>query len=193
MNHWIWKDDLQTENQASLGTRPALIRDRDLRFDDGILMDPLALGAPLDITLSHEDDGYLTDNLVAPGFPGLLISARLRTVFEKSGVDNIQYFPINLLTSTGTAPIHQYFIANIVGKVGCIDIDRSDITMTAGPPTIIDAIDHLVLHEHKIQNLNIFRLGEIPVVIFINSRIRDAVEKSRASGVSFYPIDEFVF
>jgi hypothetical protein len=127
MSHWIWRDDMSSEHQASLGTRPPLIQARGLRFGAGILVVNPALGAPVDIALSGDDDGLLMDNLVALGLPGLLVSSRLRATFEEGGADSIQHFPLDLTTSNCNTLPHQHFIANIVGRAS----DRSTRNLVA--------------------------------------------------------------
>lgn len=192
MSFWIWKDNDDSEGQATLKMRPAVIRDQGLYFDDGVLLAHPEAGTALDIKMSEEEDGLLTDNLVAPALPGLLVSSRLRSVFDENGVDNIQYFPVNLTLSDGTVSSVRYFVANIVGRVACIDFERSDIVVS-GDPMVVDAINSLVLHEDLIQDLDIFRLGELPVTIVVSSRLKNAIERSGVTGVAFYAVDEYVF
>ena len=194
MCYWIWKDAIYSDEQASLETRPPSVRDQELYFDDGVPLAQPGTGTILDIELSEEnDDGFLTDNLVAPGLPGLLVSSRLRGVLEECGVDSIQYFPVDLRLSDGAIPSDKYFIANIIGRVSCIDFARSDIVVNDGPPLIIDTIDRLVLKEDIIHGLDIFRLGELFVAIVLSSRVKDAIERSGVSGIEFYAIDEYIF
>lgn len=193
MSHWIWKNDLHSEAHASLGTSTSSFYDRGLRFDEGVFMTNPPTGAALDIALARAGVGFLEDNLVVMGLTGILVSARLRAVLEENGVDNIQYFAVNLTMSDGATPSQRYFIGNIVGRVACLDFERSDVTMDPGPPAAIDAIDHLVLHEDEIQDLDVFRLGELPLAIIVSSRLKDAIVRSRVSGVAFHAVDEFLF
>jgi hypothetical protein len=193
MSYWIWRDDAHSEDQANLRTRPSIINDQGLYFDDGALMVRPEDGTTLAITLSDADDGFLTDNLVAPALPGLLISSRLRAVLDESGVDNIQYFPVDLTRSNGAASFDGYFIANIIGRVACTDFERSDIVMNAELPPMIDGINKLALDEDSVQDLDIFRLGELFVAIIVSSRLKDAIERSGVSGVAFQAVDEYIF
>jgi hypothetical protein len=193
MYYWIWKDAIYSDKQASLETRPPSVRDQGLYFDDGVLLAQPGTGTILDIALPAANDGFLTDNLVAPGLPVLLVSSRLRRVLEECGVDSIQYFPVNFRLSDGTIPADKYFIANIIGRVSCVDFPRSDIVVNDGPPLIIDAIDRLVLKDDVIQDLDVFRLGELFVAIVVSSRVKDAIERSGVSGIEFYATDEYIF
>lgn len=191
--YWVWRDAIYSDEQASLNTRPPSIHAQRLYFDDGVLLVQPNISAVLDISLSEEDDGFLTDNLVAPGVPGLLISSRLRGVLEQCGVDNIQYFPVNMRLSDGTILFNEYSIANIIGRVSCIDFTQSDIVADDGPPLVIDSIDHLVLKQDNTHELDVFRLGEFFVAIIVSSRVKDAIQRSGVSGVEFYAIDEYFF
>jgi hypothetical protein len=191
-NYWILQSHLPSTRHARLGKRPSFLDERGLRFNIGAPVKPW-FDAPLEIALTGDDDGLLSDNLSSPGLPGLLVSPRFRAALEAAGVANIQYFAVNLTSRLNDGSSHPYFIANIVGLIRCVDFQRSDITLDPGPPTVVDSIDHLVLDETRIEGMDIFRLGELAGVIVISSRVKAEIERAQISGVVLRSVDRFVF
>lgn len=100
---------------------PDLVSDLELNFDYGnYITEKVPVIDPFDLYPEQRK----TDNIVAPTRLGLLVNNKLKTVFEKLNIRNIQYFKARLIEQSSQTIDESYCIANIVDKFYCIDIDK---------------------------------------------------------------------
>ena len=128
--------------------------------------------------------GKLTDYMLSDfGCP--VISPRLRTLLEQNGIDNIQYFPATIQSTPKTATA-QYYAANILGLVACIDTDQSVMdaeTDENGETTIIYSIDKLVLKKTSLDPGSIFIAFPFERIILIDERFSKLFDDAGIFGV----------
>jgi len=189
--YWVWLNKRSSPEEEKLHGVPPAIRRRRLRFDQGKLMNVDLNG--LSIARRADRIGVLTDNLLAPGTRGLLFSRRLRELLAYVGVDNIQYFPIRIDNPVTGTFSEDYQLANIVGLVSCIDIERSDLKMNPDDGSKIDSIDSLVLKEENMHDFKLFRAAEYFPIIIARHDVRQACLDAGISGIQFLkPEDVFL-
>lgn len=128
--------------------------------------------------------GQLTDYMLSDfGCP--VVSPRFRILLEQNGIDNIQFFPATIQATPSTAAA-QYYAANVVGLVACIDTDQSEMNAKAdanGELTIIFSIDKLVLKKPSHDFGYIFRAFPFERIILIDQRFRKIFDDAGISGV----------
>jgi hypothetical protein len=133
----------------------------------------------------------------------LVHSAKLIAVLKEAGVDNIDYYPCRLKnTVTGREirtfrageneqPQYYYQAANILDLIHCLDTDESGLEYDDEEPNELWYIHNMKLLEDRIQDVRMFRLGEDSSIVIVDERVKDAVEKSGATGVCFIPADGY--
>jgi len=187
--YWIWTNERADDNEARIGGVPEAIEAADLRFDRGTA---ITKNVPLiDIVRDEDAQGRLTDNLIAPGVRGLTFSSRLRTVLANVGVDNIDYYPCRVISNDGTAPNENYQVANLIGRVACVDLTASDVEMDPDDPGAIEYVNSLTLDETAIGGALMFRLKEHAQVIVVDERVKTACERENITGIRFYAPSDF--
>jgi len=170
---------------------PVVIEQEDLSFDDGIRV---LTAVPLIVINANEESiGTLTDNLIAPGTRGLLFSSRLRQVLMGEGVDNIDYYPTKIIGLGSGISNEDYQLANIVGRIRCVDFAASDIDMHPDFPDTIEFINALALDENRIEESLMFRLAEHCQVIVVHERVKAACERAGITGIQFFQPSDFSF
>jgi len=143
------------------------------------------------ITIEEDDEqGRMTDNLIAEGATGLVVNTKIKKLLSTSGVDNIQYFDAVVENSVTGEVSDDYKIANIIGIVNCIDYDNSELEYF--PDGGVMFFDKLVLDENKIKGLLIFRLYDFLPIIVVHKKIKEIFEKNSISGIKFYLPEEYV-
>lgn len=110
-------------------------------------------------------------------------SQRFRAALTAAGVANVEYYPV-VIRSSPPREIGSYFALNVVGRVACMDMDRSDYTVHDGR---VARIHSLALDEGAIHGLTIFRLHELPEIILVAQRVADALRDLQ--GVSLLPAE----
>lgn len=98
-----------------------------------------------------------------------IVSERLKLFFDSLGIDNIQYFPVQIIEKKGAKPLDNYYVANIVGLADCIDTDASKMRadIEEGKKPIIYRITNLVLKDCFFDK-PILRLAYFTRVILIH-------------------------
>lgn len=186
--YWIWSTEADDEGDCRIYSRPDAIQANDLSFDDGV---PMSGDLPMIEILIREDErGRLTDNLIAEGTTGLVLNSRLRSLLKQVGVDNLHYYPVELVDEVTAERNTDYELANILGAVSCIDAGQSDIEY--GPDGAIHFIESLVLDASRIRGLLMFRLQEYLPIIVVHETVKERLEEAGISGVKFYRPEEYI-
>ena len=111
-------------------------------------------------------------------WPCATVSLAMRDALVAAGVDNIDYGPVQLVREGGGARYGGYFLANVLGRVACVDWLRSG--SEEGEPLRSFEIDVAAA-----RGLPIFRLAEAPSLLVVSARLRAALSRARLSGLVF--------
>ena len=122
-----------------------------------------------------------------------MFNTRLRELLQGLGVDNLQYFPCHIDNPIDGSSTDDYQVANIVGRVACVDFAKSVVEKFELAPDQLKSITKLSLVKSKLRGHDLFRLHEQPQVIVASDRVKLACEKQQISGVVFYDPEEYVF
>lgn len=115
--YWIWQSLRANDDEARIADRPAVISELGVRFDEGARIE---VAVPMIRMVRDEDSqGQLTDNLIAPGTTGLVLSSRLRQLLTAHGVHNIEYYPVALENPVDNTRSDDYQLGNLIGRVAC--------------------------------------------------------------------------
>lgn len=184
--YWIMLSERDNEYQYSHDETPPQIEQYGWEFDNGQLVtNPIPL---IQVSITPHSEEVLTDNIPAYGCAGLLVNQRVKAVFDGLGLQNMQYFPVKLIINGQAADHLTYWIANIIGSVGCIDKDASNLTLD--PEGDIEFIESLTLKTDNNYG-HIFRLAEYLPVMAISSALKEALEGAKITGLMFYKPEEF--
>ena len=135
-----------------------------------------------------EDGGDMLCDFVANTSGVLIVSARARAVLEAEevkGEEQVEYLPFTLKDKRGRPTKGEYFIANILRTVACMDRDKSDFTQSPVTKTKLLGVDNLTVVPTKIpKDLKLFRLGEYPRVIVIRSDLVKRIKAEKLTGLT---------
>jgi len=110
----------------------------------------------------------------------LTVSKKAKEVLEELDLP-VEFFELSIKGKK--ISLTEYFIVNVIGKIECVDFEKSDVEIneTFG---FIDAYNSLVLDEGKIPSqTDIFLLGEnIAKFVIISKRVKNAVEAAGLTG-----------
>ena len=179
MNYYILRQDDRILEQPSILRSPANIDPEDW-IDGKILPDP----GPLRITLSPrsgEFRGGIIDGLVT------LFHKNLIKELTRLGIDNIQYFPVELEAPDGMIE-RAYSLINVIGLIEAVDTAKSVIKprSTGGGQLYSFKIDPV-----KAKNHRLFRLAEAPTLIIIDEALRNDLTAYEVAGVIMLPTERY--
>jgi hypothetical protein len=189
--HWIWTRAEPTPIPGLDGALDTL----DLAGFTRNVGLPMRAAVPvIELSRAPVPPDALADHLGIPGFDGLIFSRRLRTLLDAAGIDNVQYFPCWIRT-TGPDMARDmppnFVVANVVGRVACIDRDASLLETDAADPAIIEFVEQFVIDEDAVAGIDLFRLAEIPRLLVASDRVKDACERANITGAKFVPVDQY--
>lgn len=186
--YWILMSERTDEYELSIDAVPPALDALNLNFDYGIHI-PAKLPV-IDVPYSQHPEERKTDNIVAPTRLGLLVNAKVQAVFNSLDIGNIQYFPARLLEANSHTEDESYCIANIVGKLACVDKAESELDLFDDGE--IEFIDKLTLDlDPDTDYGHIFRLAEFPPILVISDLLKTKIEDAKLTGFKIYKPEEF--
>jgi hypothetical protein len=186
--YWLLADERTNDYELSLEGIPPVMEKLGVRFDSGEFLNAEVPVIP--VTYRLRDGEYMADSIeVAPRL-GLLINGEVKSIFDKVGVDNVQYFPARLVEEKTGSVNKEYCFANIVGKYSAVDFSKSDLELYDDGD--IRFIDKLVLDIDENQDLgHLFRLAEFPYLIIVSDALKEAIEKKGVTGMAVYNPEDY--
>jgi len=179
MDYVLWEDDRDEGEAFIYGGWPQSVK---ISFLSGTpIREPVP---PIDITMNEKSQGILTDNLMVAGGPHIF-SERLLRVLREQGVDNVDTYACTVRNSITGEIRDDFAIANIIGKISCVNRSESSVVSASGDPGQLVAFNYLTLNEQVIRDVPLFLLAEMPVQIVLHRRIATALERAGISGVCF--------
>lgn len=118
-----------------------------------------------------------------PAWP--LCSGKLRHALEQAGVQNVQYFPVDVVAKDGKTLGRDYNVANFLARVKCLDWESSVVDPTYRADGLAIHIDKLVLDTDAIQGRKVLRMEENSTVLLVAQSVRDLIESLGITGVRF--------
>jgi hypothetical protein len=114
--------------------------------------------------------------------PFVVVSDTMRNALDGAGVDSVQYFKAELRRERSEQILDGYWLANIVGRVSCVDRLASQFDSHDSEPGVLEAFE---IDPILTCGLSIFRLAEDTRMIVVSPRIQDALRAVRPRGVLF--------
>lgn len=152
----------------------------------GVVMgNKLSLDIPIRLPVNIQDESEV-------GYPDMLtadvplFSEKLKNALDDLGIDTIDYFPVELYKKKSGETVAQYYLGIIRELKKCLmsGIESSPSGRRILKNPVIDA----TLTDGKM----LFRLYEKPLLIIINSYVKEAIEKIGLQGVSITKTEDYV-
>jgi hypothetical protein len=185
--YYVMDFDTSFPKAAMIMHTPQIPGHRNLVFDEGArIKGQLPV---FDFVQDKECQGVLTDYLWTT-LRGLTISERFKKTLDAAGVDNVDYYPVRVVNAVTGAIRSDYYVANVIGLIDCLDRDKSGIVSDPDAPGLITDIEQIILKADKIKGTLFFRLQDVSGVVIAHPRVKNAVTKAKLTGVIFTPSNE---
>lgn len=103
------------------------------------------------------------------------------------GVDNIEVRDVIIRDDVHDTSIRDYVLLNILGRISCADMDRSDYASLGGG---LNVIDKLVIDPSKTQGLDLFLVHEDTDCIVISERVYAALAEKGYTDLYFEELEQ---
>lgn len=180
MNHYILRQDQRIPGQPSVMRCPENLDPLDW-IDGRLLPDP----GPLRLALSPrsgEFRGCIIEGLLT------LFHEDFRDALTRLGVDNVQYFPVELEAPDGMIE-RAYSLVNVIGLIAAVDASQSVIRPRAGG--VRGQLYSFKIDPAKARGQKLFRIVEAPTLIVIDEALRDGLMASESSGIVMLPTERY--
>jgi hypothetical protein len=186
--YWVLVSERSDEYEISIDKVPPIIEAHRLYMDQGCFIPGRV--PTIDIPFTQHVEERKTDNIVVPTRMGLFVNEKVKSIFDKLGIRNIQYFKARLIQQNTQIINENYCIANVIGKYACVDHQESELEYFDDGD--IQFIDKLVLNlEEGNDHGHIFRLAEFPALLMISQQLKDMIVESNITGFKIYKPEEF--
>lgn len=143
--------------------------------------------------ISKKKPGMKLDDFIANKFGQLFVSERARQVLAREPVD-IEWLSVTLLDKKDSVVDAPYFIANVVGRVDCVDLAQSEYERSSFEPEEFLTVRRLVLDMSRIPAAaSLFRIEEQPGTFIIRSDLVDRFVEAGVTGFSLLELGAPVF
>ncbi|HYO59978.1 imm11 family protein [Archangium sp.] len=158
-------------------------------LSDGIRVAP-HLPPSTELHLYEEAGDMLKDFIDNPDRV-LYVSQRAREVLQQQGLseDVIEYLPFVLLDKRGRRVREQYYIANPLVRVPCLDFTRSRYWLDSDDPTDLGGITVLHMLEDRLPaDARLFRVAEYTRLVVLRSDLLEALRQAGLTGPHVQPV-----
>jgi hypothetical protein len=158
---------------------------------------PLADSFPDDAHFAMDKDyrkqTQLTDVLHTLG-DVLVVSERLRGILEARKTAGLEFLPVGLRDHAGKKVKAEYFVANLLPLVDCVDRKKTKYKPNKLDPDELTSVSNLTLDEKKIPtDVELFRTKGIPVLMVARRRLIDDLLKAKISGLGTAELAAFTW
>nr|WP_315239722.1 DUF1629 domain-containing protein [uncultured Flavobacterium sp.] len=137
----------------------------------------------LPVTIEDESEVVYPDMMTAD-VP--LFSKRLKNTLDNLGIDNIDYFPVELFKKDSGEVVAHYYLGIISGLIKCL---KSGIVTN---PSGRRMIKNPIIDPSLVGGQTLFRLYESPQLIIIDSCIKEGIERAGLLGVSVTKLKDYI-
>ncbi|PUA28295.1 MAG: hypothetical protein B0W54_17650 [Cellvibrio sp. 79] len=151
---------------------------------DMVMGKPLSFKLPIRSPVTIDDESEVTyPDMMTADVP--LFSKRLKSVLDDLGVDNINYFPVELFDENSEKVIAYYYLGIISGLIKCL---KSGVETNAAGRRLIK---NPIIDPTLVGGQMLFRLYERPRLIVIDAYVKEGLERAGLTGVSITKLTDY--
>jgi hypothetical protein len=132
--------------------------------------------------------GLLVPDFINNAFRYLMVSQRVKELFEELAKDPIEWLPFKIVNHKGVTLPDRYWVANVLRKIACVDLASSAAEEDPLYPGTYERFEDLQLDYTRIpDDARVFRLAEFPSKILIRESLRAEIVRRSFTGGIFKP------
>ncbi|CAM3942148.1 imm11 family protein [Corallococcus soli] len=169
---------------------PQSMRPKSWRISKGL---PMEHRYPPDVVLKMDGahKGLMVPDLVSTTERIAIVSNKLKGLLEQHSGARIEFLPASIANHKGRIAAKDYFIANVLDHVDCVDKERSEVEELHPDPTLLSGLFRLqVLQEPIPPEAKLFRLKTMPPAILIRDDLRALLDAESLTGIRYIAMGE---
>jgi hypothetical protein len=176
-----------------LGKEPPELSKKGWRISKG---QPMEHRYPEEVLLEMDEEypGIVAPDLIRNTLHFTLVSKKLKELFEQEAQAQIEFLPFSILNHKGREAEGSFYIANVLDRQACMDLERSEYRESKLRPGTVKRLFQLHLDHARIDaEAKLFRLHLMPAVIIIRSDLRATLEAADIEGLRYLAEGEKCF
>lgn len=155
------------------------------------LADTFPTGVRFHMRETSPTDIKLADSLVNLD-RAIVVSKALVDYLEGKKLPAVEYLPVSIVNHKGRVASADYFVVNVLAVQDCLDLQKSEPNYNKINPTRIDGVKRIVFDPSKMDPaFPLFRAKGFNRVLFVESKMADAIDGQGFSNTEFLPLDEY--
>ncbi|MHB1459334.1 MAG: imm11 family protein [Armatimonadota bacterium] len=144
------------------------------------------------ITFTYDtEDGYVVTDYIADNLMWFTISEKFRLLLEEYASESVQFLPIKVKPLRDDIGLEICYLANITTVIDALDLEHSIYYYDGEGEDKQLSVQIYKLKESAISGVNIFRLKNSEVPIFISGKLEKAMVEAGITGCSYRAIQTF--
>jgi hypothetical protein len=132
--------------------------------------------------------GLVVPDFINNAFGFLMVSEAAKALLVEHAKEPIEWLSFKIVNHKGVTLPDNYWVANVLVKLACVDVAASDCREDALYPGTFDLIRDLHLDYAAIpDDARIFRLSVFPRKILIHRSLKEEIERRGLKGATFAP------
>jgi Immunity protein family (Imm11) len=122
--------------------------------------------------------------------PAFVVRKDFARALREGGADNIDYYDVTIRDPQTGQTWNDYLLANVIGVVDAIDMQKSEIDPDSPPDTAV-LFDKIVIDDSRTRGLQIFRPLHKQSDLLVSKELRDHIESKNFKYVEFVEPEEY--
>lgn len=132
-----------------------------------------------------EAEGNSDTDYICNDLGWFIVSDKFKNAMEAMKIVGIQYLPLNLINKDNDKRLGDYYVANICNLIEAINMEKSEhIELGQGKYIFVS----YAINEEKIRGLDIYRLKESNIPIFLSEKLKKIIKDYKLTGFSYTKI-----
>lgn len=120
----------------------------------------------------------------------LIVSGKVKGIWDRLGIEKVEYLPLQLLDHNGTPIEKQYYFVNLLVSQPIIDLDKSEYTMGKINKTQMSDISQLYIKLDSVDpDAKLFRAQMYAKLYIMTDEVLQAMKQEGVTGINAFEAD----
>jgi len=121
----------------------------------------------------------------------ILVSERVRLALEGMGVQGVQFLPVRVVRQERDIEIPDYYVLHVWNQISALDEKHTVYLEPRHEKHPELSIVKVALRREAVGGLDIFRIKEDPVSVYVSKRVKERLEEIGATGFKWIPVPSY--
>lgn len=189
MAFYVWTKDSKDKSFAWIRRFPTELNRNKFKLGKGISCSDWFPDHP-EIQV-REDKGIVLADSIPNSGELLIVSEKLKTVLDEVEGADFEFFPVTILDKKGRASEKEYYVANLLSVIDCVNMVESKYVMDPLRKGQVDWFSELRLDESRIPaDQLVFRLKDLTRLLIVRSELVNNIQQADCTGIYFEPVED---